>query len=76
MSLDLAKGVAATPQPNQEMWVLVTEALPAVPVAGAIVVALIALSIRRERWPVAVAAINAFLWFSVAIAFVAVPKAP
>jgi len=76
MSLLLAQGVATTPQPNQRMWVLVSEWLPAVPVAAAIVAALVSLFVRRRGRPATVAAVNAFLWFSLAVAFVAVPKAP
>jgi hypothetical protein len=72
----LAQGVAETPQPNQVTWVLVSEWLPAVPVGGAIVAELIAFAIRRHRGPVAAAAVLAFFVLSLAVAFVAVPKAP
>jgi len=76
MSVDLARDVAATPQPNQESWVFVSEWLPAIPAAGALTAALIAVLIRRRWQPVAWAAVTTFLWLSVAIAVVAVPKAP
>ena len=76
LSLLLARDVAATPQPNLELWVSVSEWLPAVPIASAVVVAFIVLLIRRRWRLVAMPAVNAFLWFSVAVVFLALPKAP
>ena len=76
LSLELAQGVAATPQPNQAMWVAISEWLPAVPVGAAILRGLITLRKSRLRLPAALAAARAFLWFSVAVLILAIPKAP
>jgi hypothetical protein len=72
----MAQGTAEMPQPNREMWVLVAEWLPAVPVAGAIVAAVITLVFRGRRRTAAVAAAHAFLWLGVAVAYLAAPKPP
>lgn len=74
LSLMLAQGTAEMPQPNQKMWVVFAECLPAVPVAGAFVAALITLVIRGRRRTAAVAAANAFLWIGIAVAYFAAPK--
>jgi hypothetical protein len=76
LSLMTAQGTAEMPQPNQEMWVLIALWLPAAPVAGAIVAAVITLVFRGRRRSAAVAAANAFLWIGVAVAYLAAPKPP
>jgi hypothetical protein len=72
----LAQDVASTPQPNQEIWVVVSQLMPAVPVAGALIVAVVTMLAKLRPQPNALASANAFLWLSVAVAFLAVPKAP
>ncbi len=76
LSAILAQGVASTPQANQQMWVVVSQWLPAVPVAGATVVAVLTMLAKRRPQPNALASVNAFFWLSIVVAFLAVPKAP
>jgi hypothetical protein len=76
LSAILAQGVASTPQPNQQMWVVVSQSLPAIPVAGALIVAVVTMLATRRPRPNALASVNALLWLSIAVALLAVPKAP
>ncbi|TMC54844.1 MAG: hypothetical protein E6J20_02645 [Chloroflexi bacterium] len=76
LSAILAQGVASTPQPNQQMWVVVSWCLPLVPVGGAVIVAVVTMIAKRRARPNALASVNAFFWLSMAVAFLAVPKAP
>jgi len=76
LSAILAQGVEATPQANQQMWVVVSQSLPLVPLAGAVIVAVITMIAQRRSRPNALASVNAFFWLSIAVAFLAVPKAP
>jgi hypothetical protein len=76
LSTILAQGVASTPQPNQQVWVAVSQWLPVIPLAGALIVAVVTTIAKRTRRPNALASVNVFLWLSIAVAFVAIPKAP
>ena len=76
LSVMLAREVAATSQPNQEMWIGVSEWLPAIPFGGAILMGLIAMGRRRNRGRIALAFVKSLFWFSVGIAILAIPKAP
>lgn len=76
LSVTLAQDVAATPQSNREMWVGVSEWLPAIPLAGAILIGMIAMVRRRNPMAVALVFAKGLFWFSVAIAVLAIPKAP
>jgi hypothetical protein len=72
----LAHDVAAAPQVNQQAWVLVSQSLPLLPIAGALIAAAVTMLAKRRRYPNALATVNAFLWLTVAVAVVVAPKAP
>jgi len=74
VSHDLALGVAALPQPNQGMWVAISNWLPAIPVGAAMLIGARTM-IRQRQWrPATLAASWGFLWFSVGVLLLAIPK--
>jgi hypothetical protein len=75
-SIVTAKGIASTPQPDQQMWVALVTWSPALPALCAALAALI-VRLCREGWrPAALSAAHVFLWTGLALVFLWVPKAP
>jgi hypothetical protein len=74
VSHDLAQGVAALPQSNQGMWVAISNWLPAIPVGTSLLIGARTMFRQRQWRPAAHAASWGFLWFSLAVLILAIPK--